>query len=372
MEKKDLNHVVGHFQTDFSIADIEPFGGGHINDTFLLKTPEGDGPKFILQRINTYVFRNAVGLMNNISLVTEHIRDKLRKDRFDDLDRRSLRLINTTSGKTYYLDDQDRYWRIFNFIDDHRVYDTAPNHEIAYEGARMFGQFINMLSDLNPDKIVDTIPRFHDISFRMDNFERAVKEDPMNRVGLLNTEIAYVRSSYEIMSTILRLGEKGLITPRIVHNDTKINNVLFDQDNKGLCVVDLDTIMPGYVHYDFGDGVRTCANTGKEDDEDLANIEYDLGMFEAFSGGFIESIHSILNDHEINSLVYASLLFPFIMGLRFLTDYISGDVYYKVSHPEHNIVRARAQFKLAKDGEHKLKELQSIIHRAYKTHGNKL
>jgi hypothetical protein len=299
-------------------------------------------------------------------MVTEHIRAKLRKDQCDDLDRRSLRLIPAISGKTYFLDDQNQYWRIINYIDDHRVYDSAPNHEIAYEGARMFGQFINDLSDLDPAKIVDTIPRFHDISFRMDNFEKAVKENPLGRVNLLKAEIDYVRSSYDIMSTILRLGKKGLITPRIVHNDTKINNILFDQKNKGLCVVDLDTIMPGYVHYDFGDGVRTCANTGKEDDEDLANIEYDLEMFEAFSGGFIESIHSILNEHEINSLVYAALLFPFIMGLRFLTDYISGDVYYKVSHPEHNLIRARAQFKLTQDGESKLDELQQIISKSFK------
>lgn len=366
MELGDLYGIAKNFQLNGKIYEIKPFGGGHINDTFKLKTNANDGLNYILQKINTYVFRNPVGLMNNMSMVTEHIRAKLRKDQCDDLDRRSLRLIPAISGKTYFLDDQNQYWRIINYIDDHRVYDSAPNHEIAYEGARMFGQFINDLSDLDPAKIVDTIPRFHDISFRMDNFEKAVKENPLGRVNLLKAEIDYVRSSYDIMSTILRLGKKGLITPRIVHNDTKINNILFDQKNKGLCVVDLDTIMPGYVHYDFGDGVRTCANTGKEDDEDLANIEYDLEMFEAFSGGFIESIHSILNEHEINSLVYAALLFPFIMGLRFLTDYISGDVYYKVSHPEHNLIRARAQFKLTQDGESKLDELQQIISKSFK------
>jgi len=361
MEAKDLHSVVSNFQLGERIESIEPFGGGHINDTFILKPPTADGEKFILQKINTYVFRNAVGLMNNISLVTEHIQEKLRKNQQDDLDRRSLRLIKTLTGGSYYLDNQDQYWRVFNFIDNHKVYDSAPNYEIAHEGARMFGHFINELSDLDPDNIVDTIPKFHDISFRMDNFEKAVKANSANRVSRLDDEIAYVRSSYEIMSTILRLGQKGLLTPRIVHNDTKINNVLFDLDDKGLCVVDLDTIMPGYVHYDFGDGIRTCANTGKEDDEDLKNIEYDLGMFEAFAGGFIESVYPILNEHEINSLAYAALLFPFIMGLRFLTDYISGDVYYKVSHPEHNYMRARAQFKLAKDGEAKLDEMQSII-----------
>jgi len=185
MEMQELHHVVSNFQLGVKITKIKPFGGGHINDTFILKTSEDDGRKFILQKINTYVFRNAKGLMNNISLVTEHIREKLKKDGCDDLDRRSLKLFHTISGKTFYLDNKDQYWRIFNFIDDHRVYDTAPNHEIAYEGARMFGQFINELSDLNPDKIVDTIPRFHDISFRMDNFEKA-EQGRYKMLGLVN------------------------------------------------------------------------------------------------------------------------------------------------------------------------------------------
>jgi thiamine kinase-like enzyme len=369
MELNKLNSIVHNFQLEEKIIGIEPFGGGHINDTFILRPPPDDGLKFILQKINTYVFRNAVGLMSNISIVTEHIREKLKEKGHNNLDKRSLRLMKTIDGSSYFLDDENQYWRIFNFIEDHKVYDVAPNHEIAFEGARMFGQFINELSDLNPNGIVDTIPRFHDINFRMENFEIAVKKDHLSRVGQLGPEIKYVRSRYEIMSTILRLGRDGLITPRIVHNDTKINNVLFDRENKGLCVVDLDTIMPGYVHYDFGDGIRTCANTGQEDDEDLSNIEYDLQMFEAFSGGFIESVHPILNEQEIRSLAYAALLFPFIMGLRFLTDYISGDVYYKVSHPEHNIVRARAQFKLAKDGESKLSEMQSTIRKLVGSYG---
>lgn len=361
MELGNLYSIANNFQLNGKINEIKPFGGGHINDTFIVKTTGKEELKFILQKINTYVFRNPVGLMGNISKVTEHIRKKRMLEGFTDLDQHSLRLFNTLTGDKYFLDDQDQYWRIFNFIDKHKVFDVAPNHDIAYEGARMFGQFINELSDLDPKTIVDTIPRFHDINFRMENFERAVQEDPLGRVEHLGDEINYVRSRYEIMSTILRLGKKGLLTPRIVHNDTKINNVLFDLENRGLCVVDLDTIMPGFVHYDFGDGIRTCANTGKEDDEDLSNIEYDLGMFEAFSGGFIEAVHPILNEQEINSLAYAALLFPFIMGLRFLTDYISGDVYYKVSHAEHNIVRARAQFKLARDGESKFDEMQSII-----------
>jgi len=180
-------------------------------------------------------------------------------------------------------------------------------------------------------------------------------------VCCLDREIDYIRSRYEIMTVIQNLGEKGMLTQRIVHNDTKVNNVLFDRDNRGLCVVDLDTIMPGYVHYDFGDGIRTCANTGAEDDENLSKIEYDLDMFKAFSGGFMSEVHDILNNHERATLAHAALLFPFIMGVRFLTDYIAGDVYYKVAHAYHNYYRARAQLKLAQDGESKLEEMQRIL-----------
>ena len=264
------------------------------------------------------------------------------------------------------MDDEFNAWRVFNFIEDHVVYDIAPNREIAFEGARMFGLFLNQLSDLDPSGIVETIPKFHDIKFRLSNLEAAIKADPLKRVRSLEKEINYVRSRYELMSIIQNLGEKGLLTPRIVHNDTKINNVLFDRKNNGLCVVDLDTIMPGYLHYDYGDGIRTCANTGAEDDEDLNNVGYDLEIVEAFTAGFIQSVHSILNKTERSSLAYAALLFPFIMGVRFLTDYIAGDVYYKINHTYHNYFRARAQLKLARDGEAKLSEIQRIIEKALK------
>ena len=365
-EDMDVNKILSEFQIEGPLAEVKPFGGGHINDTFLVTYNGQDKRQFILQKINSYVFRNVEGLMSNIDIATRHIRQKLQSENCQDIEKRSLSLTKTKDDKLYYLDDEKQYWRIFNFIEDHVVFDGSPSTEIAREGARMFGKFINQLSDLNTDKIVETIPEFHNIKVRLANLEAAIKEDPLGRVCCLEREIDFIRSRYEIMTVIQNLGEKGMLTPRIVHNDTKVNNVLFDRENKGLCVVDLDTIMPGYVHFDFGDGIRTCANTGAEDDENLSKIEYDLDMFEAFSNGFLSAVHPILNKTEQDSLAHAALLFPFIMGVRFLTDYIAGDVYYKVSHTHHNYYRARAQLKLAQDGELKLGEMQGIVKRILK------
>jgi len=362
----DASSAIEHFDIKGNILAVKPYGGGHINDTFLVTT---DGnlstPHFLLQKLNTYVFRDPAGLMNNISIVTGHIRKTLKNRQITDQDRRSLTLFETKTGDLYIEDDETGIWRVFNYIEDHKVFDKAPNAEIAFEGARKFGEFLHFLSDLNPMEIVETIPRFHDIAFRLQNLEQAIKRDPVERVKAVQDEIKYVRSKSEVMSVILNLGKKGLIPIRITHNDTKINNVLFDRSNKGLCVIDLDTIMPGFAHYDYGDGIRTCANTGEEDEQDLNNMNYDLEMFEAFSAGYIESTHDLLVREEIDSLAYAALLFPFIMGVRFLTDYISGDVYYKTRYPEHNMVRARAQLKLARDGEARFEDMKRIIRKLF-------
>jgi len=362
----ELASILNKFQIDSSIKQTSSFGGGHINDTFIVQCNGAEAKQYILQKVNSFVFRDVEGLMSNIDIATSHIRAKLESENSTDIDRRSLSLTRTHDNQLFYHDDEDQYWRIFNFIDDHKVFDGAPNTEIAFEGAKMFGRFINQLSDLDTSKVVETIPDFHNIKVRLANLETAIKKDPQGRVCCLHQEIDYIRSRYEIMTVIQNLGEKGLLTPRIVHNDTKVNNVLFDQHNKGLCVVDLDTIMPGYVHYDFGDGIRTCANTGGEDDEDLSRIEYDMDMFEAFSDGFIGEVHSILNETERDSMAHAALLFPFIMGVRFLTDYIEGDIYYKVNHAYHNYYRARAQLKLAQEGEMNLEEMQNVLNKLFR------
>jgi len=355
-----LEKIIYYFNIPGPVTWIKPYGGGHINDTYQVYCQNSEVSNYLLQKVNTYVFKDYVGLMKNVDLVTNHIRRKLFENNIQDIERRSLELIKTKNGDLYVLED-GQCWRVFNFIEDHKVFASAPNTEIAYEGARMFGQFLQQLSDLDPKNITDTIPNFHNIKFRLDNLEKAIAEDPVGRVIQVKDQIKYARDSYKVMNVIYDLGKKGLIPSRIVHNDTKINNVLFDHQNKGLCVIDLDTIMPGFVHYDFGDGIRTCANTGAEDDADLKNVCYDLEMYKAFSAGYVESVKSILTDTERTTLANAALLFPFIMGVRFLTDYIAGDVYYKINHEEHNLIRAKAQLKLASDGELKFDEFERIV-----------
>jgi len=357
----DVQEIAEKFATDGSIREVKPHGGGHINDSYhLINSMEG-APDYLLQRVNHYVFKDVDLLMKNMILVTEHIAAIIRATDPENLHRKALKIYPTNEGRSYFKDPDGNYWRVLNFIEDHVVFERATDPSLAYEGARMFGTFTQMLSGLEATRLGDTIPKFHNIKWRLSNLKESIKEDCAGRVRLVREEIAYVERSAELMSTIQELGEKGAIPLRVTHNDTKINNVLFDRDHKGLCVIDLDTVMPGYVHYDMGDGIRTFTNTGEEDDEDLKNIQMDLELYRAFATGFLDATREILTPAETETLVYAGLLFPFIMGVRFLTDYISGDVYYKIKHKEHNLVRARAQLKLAQDGEAKLDRCREII-----------
>ncbi|PCJ94491.1 MAG: hypothetical protein COA50_12075 [Flavobacteriaceae bacterium] len=355
--------IVDQFALTESYGDVSPFGGGHINDTYLVENGSTGKHSYLLQKINQHAFKNVETLMGNITLVTSHIRKKMIANNSTDIDSKSLKVIPTKNRTTFFTDSDNQHWRMYNFINDSKVFDKVTDTNIAFEGARMFGSFLTTLSDLQPSLLQETIPDFHNIKRRLQQLQHQIKEDKADRVKYAKDAIRYVNSSYEIMSTIQKLGEKGHIPYRITHNDTKLNNVLFDKNNQGLCVVDLDTVMPGFVHYDFGDGIRTSANTGEEDDADLKNIGYDLEMFKAFSRGYISATHELLNEVELNSLAYASLLFPFIMGVRFLTDYLAGDAYYKTKYDDHNLIRAKAQFKLAQDGELKLEEMKRVIQR---------
>ncbi len=357
----EIRDITGQFATEGTIGEIKPHGGGHINDSYHLVNTESGSPDYLLQRINHYVFKDVDLLMKNMSIVTGHITSIIRKTDPDHIARKSLIITPALNGDSYFKDPEGNYWRVLNFIEDHVVFERATDPAIAYEGARMFGDFTYMLSGLDAARLGDTIPKFHNIKWRLSNLRESIREDEAGRVHLVKDEINYVEKSAELMSTIQNLGENGSIPLRVTHNDTKINNVLFDRNHKGLCVIDLDTVMPGFVHYDMGDGIRTFTNTGEEDDEDLDNIHMDLELYSAFANGFLDSTREILTPVEAETLVYSGLLFPFIMGVRFLTDYISGDVYYKIKHKEHNLVRARAQLRLAQDGEAKLEKCKEII-----------
>jgi hypothetical protein len=357
----DIKEIADQFATEGVIGEIKPHGGGHINDSYHLVNSEPGSPDYLLQRVNHYVFKDVDLLMKNMEIVTDHISSIIKKEDPENLHRKSLRIIPTRGQKSYFQDPDGNYWRVLNFIQDHVVFERATNPEIAYEGARMFGNFTYLLSGVDAGSLGETIPRFHNIKWRLSNLKDSIEENAAGRVHLVQDEIKYVEKSADLMSTIQNLGEKGSIPLRVTHNDTKINNVLFDRNHQGLCVIDLDTVMPGYVHYDMGDGIRTFTNTGEEDDENLDNIQMDLELYQAFASGFLDSTREILTPAEADTLVYAGLLFPYIMGVRFLTDYIAGDVYYKIQHKEHNLVRARAQLKLAQDGESKLDRCRDII-----------
>jgi hypothetical protein len=358
-----VEEIAKQFATEGTIARIRPHGGGHINDSFHLVNGSDEGPDYLLQRINHYVFRDVDLLMQNISKVTEHISAIQRERGVTDLRRRCLTIIPTRDGKPYFRisEPEESYWRVFNFIEDHQVFERAPDPEIAREGARMFGDFTSMLSGLDASDLGDTIPRFHDLKWRISNLRKSIEEDVAGRVRFVEDEIRYVESRISLMSTIQDLGEKGLIPLRVTHNDTKISNVLFDRNRRGLCVIDLDTVMPGYVHFDFGDGIRTFTNTSEEDEENLDRVTMDMEMYRAFATGFLESTREILTPGELDSLVYAGILFPYEQSVRFLTDYLAGDVYYKIRYKEHNLVRTRAQLKLTRDGESKLDACREII-----------
>lgn len=358
MNKED---IAGHFTTVGTIVEVKTHGGGHINDSYRLVNASTDHPDYLLQRVNHYVFKDVELLMQNLVLVTDHVKAKLKTESPKEVDRRSLTIVPSTDGLSYFKDPDGNYWRVLRFIEDHLVFDSTTDPAIAYEGARTFGAFSAMLNDLPAAKVGTVIPDFHNMKFRLSQLKESVQKDVAGRLKEVKKEIDYVESHSKMMLTIHELGEKGAIPLRVTHNDTKISNVLFDSNKKGLCVIDLDTIQPGYVTSDFGDGIRTLTNTGEEDDANLDRVTMDLELYEAFASGFLDSTRHILSDTEKDSLLYAGLLFPYMQAVRFLVDYLDGDIYYKTLHKEHNLVRARAQFKLTQDGEAKMDDLKKII-----------
>jgi hypothetical protein len=353
--------IARQFATEGTIGEVKVHGGGHINDSYRLINTTTGQPDYLLQRVNHYVFKDVPLLMQNMVLVTDHVRSKIQEESPGEVGRRNLTIIPARDGKSYFKDPEGNFWRVLRFIEDHLVFDSTTDPAIAYEGARTFGAFSAMLNDLPPGEVGTVIPDFHNMKWRLTQLQTSIREDKADRLKVVKKEIDYVESRSKMMLTIHELGEKGEIPLRVTHNDTKISNVLFDKHKKGLCVIDLDTIQPGWVTSDFGDGIRTLTNTGEEDDPDLDRVTMDLALYEAFASGFLDSTREILSATEKDALLYAGLLFPYMQAVRFLIDYLDGDIYYKVKHPEHNLVRTRAQLKLTQDGEAKMDKLRDII-----------
>ncbi|MGB8491997.1 MAG: aminoglycoside phosphotransferase family protein [Bacteroidales bacterium] len=349
------------FLTDGTFESAVQVGNGHIHDTFRINTAGSVKDDYIIQRLNNKVFRNIPELQENIELVTGHMIRKLSEIPGSDLKRECLNPVYAGNGKSFIVDEEGNYWRMYIYIRDHRSYEIVDSPAKAFEGGRVIGRFQAMLADLPGKPLHETIPCFHDVEKRLATFEQVVEADSMKRVKTSSGEIDFIRRRADEMKVILRLGREGKIPLRITHNDTKFNNILLDTHDRALCLIDLDTVMPGYVHYDFGDAIRTGANVAEEDEKDLSKVRMDIGLFEAFAGGYLSEAGDTLNPVEIEWLAFAPRLITYIMGLRFLTDYLDGDNYFKIRHEYHNLQRARSQLRLVESMEEQYPLMKKII-----------
>ena len=345
MEKtnEQLMAILKQFAIDEDMVSAVPFGNGHINDTLKVTNSKGE-IKYILQRINHHIFTNVDMLQNNIFTVTSHIRKKLVARGEQDVDRKVLTFIPAKDGKLYHFDG-DSYWRVCLFIPRSKSFEEVTP-QLSYEAGKAFGDFQTMLSDLPADALGETIPNFHNMEFRLKQFRDAVEANAAGRLEEVKDLVAEIEKRTKDMCIQEELYREGKLKKRTNHCDTKVNNIMFDEEGKVLCVIDLDTVMPGFVLSDIGDFIRTGANTGAEDDENLDNVEVNLEIFEAYTRGYMETAKAFLTPQEIKLLPYGGRLLTYMQTVRFLTDYINGDTYYKIHSPKHNLIRTKAQFKL--------------------------
>lgn len=343
MEEKELKGIVEKFNVEGTIASIRPLGNGLINDTYLVVTA-GENDDYVLQRINNSIFQDVDLLQHNVEAVTSHIRKKLIEAGEDDISRKVLHFVETGEGKTYYMDGAGRYWRVSVFIPRAKTFE-AVTPEYSYYAGKAFGNFEAMLVDL-PETLGETIPDFHNMELRMRQLRDAVAQDAKGRLSEVRDIVDELESHAHEMCKAERMGREGKLPKRVCHCDTKVNNMMFDEEGRVLCVIDLDTVMPSFVFSDYGDFLRTGANFVAEDDPEIGKVGFREDIFESFTKGYLESAKSFLTPVETENLPYAVALFPYMQCMRFLTDYINGDTYYKIKYPEHNLVRTRNQLAL--------------------------
>ena len=357
----DYSSIVQHFAFEGNVTAIRPLGNGLINDTLLVKTDGADD--YVLQRINNAIFKDVDLLQHNIDCVTRHIRSRLEAQGEKDIDRKVLTFLPCKeNGKSYWFSGES-YWRMSLFIKDAFTYETV-NPEYSYYAGKAFGNFEAMLSDI-PDTLGETIPDFHNMELRARQFHEALEADAAGRLSSPEVKaIAEKLLSHEQeMCKAERLHREGKLPKRICHCDTKVNNMMFDADGNILCVIDLDTVMPSFVFSDFGDFLRTAANTVAEDDPDVDAVDFRMDIFEAFAKGYLESASAFLTPLEKENLPYAACLFPYMQAVRFFTDYLNGDTYYKIKYPEHNLVRTRNQIALFEKAMALVPQMTTIINK---------
>ncbi len=367
----DIKHIIKEFQFEGKYKDAVELTSGNINATYKLTYTLADGSEkeYIFQRINKVAFKNPYELMSNIQLVVDHITASCVRQK-KDCDRRTLEFVPTKQGSYIFCDERQDYWRAYIFITNATAYNSIENPKHFYEAGRGFGEFQRNLFDFPADKLVETIPDFHNTTKRFYAFVAAVASDKAGRAASLEKEIDFFFDRRKMMNKIVALTESGELPLRVTHNDTKLNNVLIDNDTgKAICVIDLDTVMPGSILYDYGDAVRYGACTAAEDEPDLSKIGVDMNLFRLFTDGFVSEIASTITEAEIRNLPLGVLVITCELAMRFLTDYLNGDEYFKVQYPDHNLVRARAQMKLLEEFESRYDEMQAYVDGLLSSHG---
>ncbi|MCM1347983.1 MAG: aminoglycoside phosphotransferase family protein [Firmicutes bacterium] len=359
MEK--LKEIAGSFNITGTIDSVKPLGNGLINDTFLAVNAQPGAPDYVLQRINHNIFTNVDALQSNISAVTSHLRSRLEAANTPDIDRHVLTFIPLRHDprKTWLRTPQGEYWRLSLFIPDALTFDTVNPH-YSRKAGESFGNFQAQLVDL-PQTLVETIPNFHNMEYRLQQLNEAIEADPVGRLARVRPLVDDLLRRAHTMTAAERLHRQGKLPKRVCHCDTKVNNMMFDRDGNVLCVIDLDTVMPSFVFSDYGDFLRSAANTVAEDSPELDKVDFRTDIFEAFTEGYLSTAASFLTPLEIEMLPYAAALFPYMQAVRFLTDYINGDTYYKTAYPDHNLVRTRNQVRLLEAVESRREAMQSFI-----------
>ncbi|MBQ2896727.1 MAG: aminoglycoside phosphotransferase family protein [Clostridia bacterium] len=349
----DLNDILNEFNLE---SEIDRYGNGHINDTYLTNSR-----KYILQRINTNVFKNPEKLMDNIEKVTDFLREKIIAEGGNPK-RETMKVIRTRYNKNHYRIDDNNVFRVYEYVNNTISIETSKSYTDLYNAGKGFGHFQKLLSDFPAEQLYETIPNFHNTPSRVDNLVKAINEDKMGRAKDIQQEIDFALEFSKEASVVTDAIAKGDILLRVTHNDTKINNILFDEKTReAVCVIDLDTVMPGSILYDFGDALRMGGSTGAEDETDLSKVNFDAKAFEAFAKGFCsETMHS-MTEMEKELLPFSVKLMTYECGIRFLTDYLEGDTYFKIHRPGHNLDRARNQFKIVADIHKQQDDLLKII-----------
>ena len=352
------------FGIEFDSFRVEVFTSGNINCTYKVDIRNRrKTDSFVLQRINTFVFKNPVGVMENIDLVTGHIREKLIAEGVNP-EGRVLEFLKRPDGTNYYFEDEANFWRCYRYVPNTVTYDQANDPEVLKSAGYSFGLFQKQLCDFPLERLHDVLPDFHNTPVRMERFFRALEENNTGRKYLIAKEAQTLRDNEFIWGQLERDRKAGRLPMRVTHNDTKYNNILIDRDSgEAVCVIDLDTMAAGLCAYDFGDAIRFSANNAMEDEPDLSRVSLNLEMFEAFSAGFVPVCREFCTPAELDSLALGAVTMTFELAARFLEDYLRGDVYFKTTHPEHNLERGRNQFVLAMDMLRNYEKMQEIIHR---------